>query len=51
MKTPKEKRAKLTLKRPPPLLDIESERGLFARLWICITNPFLYVFAGRIRFE
>lgn len=35
---------------PPHVVVISNRNSFIQRLWILISNPFLYLFAGKIRY-
>ena len=34
----------------PPTVEIKTNSGFLRRLWFLITNPFLYLFKGIVRY-
>jgi hypothetical protein len=45
-----EQPAKLATTANRPALLIEAKTSWYKRLWYVISNPFLYVFTGKIRY-
>ncbi len=46
------KNSKLNLDvREVSVIEIENKnRDFFSRVWVVLTNPFLYIFTGKIRY-
>jgi len=46
----KEKKCDVIIEDKPDTLTILADKSWYVRLWRLVSNPFLYVFTGRLRY-